>query len=73
MNEESLSTKIHAAKQDILDAEQALDRLVREIAVAARAEKTTVTANVEEALGKLRGAIANLDDLESELAALARG
>lgn len=72
MDEDNLREKIHAAKEDVAEAAAALDRLVKEIAVATRAEKTTITTGVEEALAKLRAALAVLVDLEAALAVVTR-
>jgi hypothetical protein len=70
VNEENLLTKIVLARSNIVEAEGSLARLIGEIEIAARAEKTGVTAGVEAALEKLRAALAHLDGLEAELAAL---
>jgi hypothetical protein len=56
--------KIAAAKQAIIDAESELKKVVREIAVAPRAEKTPISRAVEDAFTKLNTAKTNLGNLE---------
>jgi hypothetical protein len=57
--------KVDAARRDIVDAENYLGRVLREIETAPRADKTTISKVVEEAFLKLKAARANLVDLES--------
>jgi hypothetical protein len=58
-----LLSRIEASKREVGDAEKHLTKALREVRNAPRAEKTTVTRTVEEAIGKLRVARAELDDL----------
>lgn len=59
--------KIVAAKQAISDAESDIKKVVSEIEVATRAEKTGVSEAVEDAFTKLNTAKANLINLEKLL------
>jgi hypothetical protein len=61
--------KLEAAKRDLSLAEQAIERLLREIPVVARAEKTRASAAVEGAFSRLRAAQSDLADLEKLLRA----
>ena len=65
MNKRKLLEKITAAKTELMEAEADLDRCMREIRIAPRAEKTTITAMVEAAFSKLRSARADLVELEA--------
>ena len=56
--------KISIAKRDISEAEIELERAVGEILVTPRAEKTTITKVVEDALAKVRAARVHLDGLD---------
>jgi hypothetical protein len=61
---QSILEKISIAKRDISEAGIDLERVIGEILVSPRAEKTTISKVVEDALAKVRAARANLDDLE---------
>ena len=61
---QSLLEKISTAKRDISEAEIELEKAIGEILVSPRAEKTTISKVVTDALTKVRAARANLDDLE---------
>lgn len=67
VSKDILSSKIAAARTEIADAESALEKIVSEIDLAPRAEKTTVTAVVEDAFTKLRAARLHLEELEALL------
>lgn len=67
MTRENLIEKIRAAKAEITAAEQTLETVIRDIAVAKRAEKTTITDAVQAAFDKLRAALAHLSELEASL------
>ncbi len=56
--------KIVASKQGIVAAESYLAKMVREVDVAARAEKQTISTVVAEALKQLSKARADLEALE---------
>jgi hypothetical protein len=60
---------IQAAKLEISGAEIEIERLLTEIPVTARAEKTTIPDALDAALSKLRAAKASLVELEKLLAA----
>lgn len=62
MNKETLD-KIELAKREIEAAEKALDAAMRLVELAPRSEKVTISASLEQALERLRGA-------KSELATL---
>jgi hypothetical protein len=62
-----LLKKIDVAKDDVDAAEGELEKVLSEISVAPRAEKTTVSKVVEEAFGKLRSAKSDLDKLQELL------
>ncbi|KYF51415.1 hypothetical protein BE08_32235 [Sorangium cellulosum] len=64
MQKKTLLEKVTAAKQEIADAESNLERALREIQVAPRADKTTVSEVVQAAFTKLRAARTNLTELE---------
>lgn len=59
-----LLSKIESAKTGLSDAEGDLEKVLREIRIAPRAQKTTISAVVEDAFAKLRAARATLGDLE---------
>jgi hypothetical protein len=61
--------KIAVAKKDMLGAEEDLEKVLREMQVVPRAEKTSISKVVEDAFAKLRAARANLVDLETSLKA----
>ena len=62
-----LLAKLEVARKELADADGELSRLLHELRSAPRAEKTTVSKVVEEALAKLQAARAQLSDLECDL------
>jgi hypothetical protein len=64
MEKKILLEKITAAKMDITEAENDLEKLLREMQTAPRADKTTISKVVEDAFSKLRAVKTNLLDLE---------
>jgi hypothetical protein len=64
MAKEVLLEKVAAAKRDISAAESHLDRVVKEIQAAPRADKTTIGKVVEDAFSNLSAVRANLAELE---------
>ncbi len=64
IKKELVLSKIESAKQEMSDAEGDLEKVLREISIAPRAQKTTISAVVETAFAKLRAARATLGDLE---------
>lgn len=64
MDKKALLEKISAANKDVDAATDDLDRVIREIAVKPRAEKTTIASVVEDAFSKLRAAKGVLGELE---------
>ena len=58
---------ISVAERELSEAEAELDGAIGEIRVALRADKTTVTAAVEEAFAKLRRARNTVTELEARL------
>lgn len=67
MKNAAIVAEMEAAARDIAAAEEDLGRVLREIKVAPRAEKTTVTEVVESAFTTLRAARARLARLEEAL------
>jgi hypothetical protein len=65
---EPLLTKIESAKLDMLAAEDELAAALRDLEVLPRAEKTTISAALEDAFAKVRAARTNLSDLEKLVA-----
>jgi hypothetical protein len=63
MKQEALE-RLAEAKRDINDAEANLAKVLREIDVAPRAEKVTVSQVVQDAFAKVRAVRAALNDLE---------
>jgi hypothetical protein len=63
MDTKEILAEIAAAKSDVMAAEQELDKLLRQIEVAARAEKTTISEAVRTAFGKLRAARQHLEKI----------
>lgn len=59
--------EIRAAKNGVADAESDLDRLMKAIEVAPRAEKTTISEALHDAFQKLRDARKHLGKLEALL------
>ena len=62
-----LLAMISVAERELSEAEVELDSAIAQIHLAMRAEKTTVTATVEEAFAKLRRAKNTLTELEARL------
>jgi len=65
---EAVRKRIDVARKELDDADDELAHLLNQMRVAPRAEKTTVSRVVEDALGKLRAARAHLSVLEQQLA-----
>jgi hypothetical protein len=63
----AVRAKITVATREIADAETELERVLKEMRIGLRAEKTTVTAVVEAALDRVRTARAAVTGLESVL------
>ena len=61
---EAFAKKLAAAIEEVAAAEHALAVLLRQIRVAPRAEKTTISSTVEEALSRLNLARRDLVDLQ---------
>ena len=68
-----LVSKIHAAKQEMTEAEADLERLIRELRAKARAEKTSISEILEAAFEKLRRARGNVEALEKLIGAKRSG
>ena len=66
MDTKTIMAEIMAAKNEVHEAEKQLDKLLREIEVAARAEKTTISEAVRGAFGKLRAARQHLEKIGTE-------
>ncbi len=64
MDRALLASKIEAAKLEVIGAEAELQKLLADLQVVARAEKTTISATLESAFAKLRAARTDLDALE---------
>jgi hypothetical protein len=64
---ESILEEIVNAKRDIAEAEKKLERAIEEIQVNPRAQKTTVSKVVEDALAKVKVARTNLEKLEKSI------
>lgn len=62
--------KIKDAKQVITQAEKDVEKVLREVRVAPRAEKTTIAKGVQEAFVKLRAAKTSLIELEKLVKAI---
>jgi hypothetical protein len=63
-----LHTKIVSSKTEVSAAEKHLTKVLRDTQNGPRAEKTTVTESLKEALAKLRAARAELEELDRLLA-----
>jgi hypothetical protein len=63
---------LEAGKRAVEDAEAELERVLSELRVAPRAEKTAVSAAIESALSRVRTARASVVDAERMLADEAR-
>jgi hypothetical protein len=64
-NLQSKLEALEAAKRELSGAEIEFERLLREIPLAARAEKTTLPEVIEAAFSKLRAAKSKLNELET--------
>jgi hypothetical protein len=63
---DTIRSRIHVATSEMAHAESELERVLKEMHVGPRAEKTTVTAVVEAALERLKAArvaVATLEEL----------
>jgi hypothetical protein len=67
VHDELVLKEIMQAKRGLADAENELARLLREVKVAPRAEKTTISEALNDAFQKLRDARARLGRLEALL------
>ena len=65
MNDKIILDEIRVAKDRVADAESDLARLLKEIEVAPRAEKTTISEALHNAFQKLRDAREHLGKLET--------
>jgi hypothetical protein len=65
MNDKIVLEGVQAAKKGVIDAESDLARLMTEIEVAPRAEKTTISKALQSAFQKLRDAREHLGRLET--------
>ncbi len=65
IDKETLLAKIAVANQEILEAENDLERVIRDIQVSPRAEKIAITKVVEEAIAKVKATKTCLVELES--------
>jgi hypothetical protein len=65
MLDKAVLEEVGVAKNGVADAESDLARLLREIQVAPRAEKTTISEMLQSALQKLRNAREHLEKLET--------
>ncbi len=63
MNKKKLIAKIDASKGEVLEAEERLTQVLQATKNLPRAEKTTVTESLREALAKLRAARKDLEEL----------
>ena len=64
MEKQVVLEKVAQAKQDILDAEDHLAKVLQEIQTAPRADKAIISKVVEEAFSKLKAVRANLFEVE---------
>jgi hypothetical protein len=58
---------LEQAKQELTTAEDQLDKVIRELKSAPRAEKMAVTTVIEKALAELRAARSNVETAEQAL------
>jgi len=65
MNDKIVLEEIRVAKDAVADAVNQLDRLLKEIEIAPRAEKTTISEALHNAFQKLRDAREHLGKLET--------
>ena len=71
MKKELILKKIESAQRDIAAAQDELENALRDIQLAPRAEKTTISKVLETAFAKVKAARVNLSDLESDIAGTA--
>lgn len=64
VNTKKLLEKLTAAKQEILEAERDLERLLQDIQVVPRSEKMVITEAIEEAFTRIKTARTFLFELE---------
>jgi hypothetical protein len=64
---DAIRSRIEKATREMAHAETELGRVLKEMRIGARAEKTTVTAVVEAALEKLKAARLTVAELEKLL------
>lgn len=67
MRNDLIVTKLEAAKRDIAQAEQDLEKALREVQVAPRAEKLAISKVLDDAFVKLKAARTQLTDIETLL------
>lgn len=65
MEKKILLEKVAAAKQDIMEAENHLERVLQEVQTAPRADKAIISKVVEDAFSKLKTVRTNLLEVES--------
>ena len=65
-------TTLERAQSEVLAAEQELEKLLSEIRVTPRADKTSVSQIVEVALRRLRSALVSVEGAKTEIAAAAK-
>jgi hypothetical protein len=70
MDRERILASINAGAKEIGEAEQHLGKILLELRVAPRAEKTTISDEVQEAFDRLRNARINLEALEKLVAGM---
>jgi phage terminase small subunit len=67
MDKAQVFTKIEAAKRAMTEAERDLEKILSELQVTPRAEKTTISEAIQHAFTKLRSARQTVLDLEQLL------
>jgi hypothetical protein len=65
---QTLLAKVTTATQEVSDAAAALDKLLKDLKTAPRAQKTTISQIVEEAFSRLKTARVALSDVQKILA-----
>ncbi len=65
MNDKLILEEIRVANDGVAEAESDIARLLNEIEVAPRAEKTTISEALQSAFQKLRNALEHLAKLET--------
>jgi hypothetical protein len=65
MKKKILLEKVAAAKRDIMEAENHLERVLQEVQTAPRADKAIISKVVEDAFSKLKTVRTNLLEVES--------